>query len=147
MVHGLKYRGLRAGAPDMGRLLAAFFESSPMPADVIIPVPLHRRSLRDRGYNQSELLGIELSKRTGRPMETRLLSRVRSTPPQVSMAGDEERRRNVEGAFDCGSDVGGKRVLLVDDVVTTGSTMSACGAALRQSGAGAVSGLALARQG
>ena len=146
MVHSLKYRNLKAAAPELGGLLSAFLASSHIPADVLIPVPLHRRSERERGYNQSELLARELSKRTGVPLQTRALRRVRNTPPQVSMASHQERRRNMEGAFVCAGDMSGQRALLVDDVVTTGSTMFACSEALRATGANSVRGLALARQ-
>ena len=146
MVHRLKYNNLRASAPDLGRLLALYLKDNPMPCDVVMPVPLHKRRERERGYNQSELLARELGERTGMPVETRVLRRNRNTPPQVSMKSHEERRRNIEGAFECGSSLEGKSVLLIDDVVATGSTMSACGAALKAAGAGSVWGLALARQ-
>jgi ComF family protein len=146
MVHGLKYQNLRASAADLGRLLAEYLDPNPMPADLLVPVPLHKRRERERGYNQSELLARELSKRTGIPLETRVLRRTRNTPPQVSIEGHEERRRNIEGAFECAREVGGQKLLVVDDVVTTGSTMSACAGALKASGATSVWGLALARQ-
>ncbi len=79
-------------------------------------------------------------------MESRTLRRTRKTPPQVSMDGYEQRIGNIQGAFDYDGDLRGTSVLLIDDVVTTGSTMSACAQALRASGAGSVLGLALARQ-
>lgn len=123
MVHALKYRNLRAAAPDLGRLLASYLDSNEIPADVAIPVPLHPRRKRERGYNQSELMARELSKRTGVPVQARVLRRTRNAAPQVSLNGHEERRRNIDGAFECGSPVEGLRVLLIDDVVTTGSTM------------------------
>ena len=97
IVYDLKYRNIRAAAPDMGLLLIAYLKSSPMPADVLIPVPLHKRRERERGYNQSELLAREVSKESGIPSETRTLLRTRNTPPQVSMSGIEERRQNIEG--------------------------------------------------
>ena len=146
MVYGLKYRNLRASAPELGRLMAASLVSSPDSADVFIPVPLHKRRERERGYNQSELLAREVSKRTGVPVDARALRRTRDTAPQVSMVGHEERRLNTEGAFQCTADVRGKRILLIDDVVTTGSTMSACAMPLKAAGAATVWGLALARQ-
>ena len=145
MVHSLKYRNLRAAAPDLAGLLSAFLETNPIPADVLMPVPLHGRGERERGYNQSELVARELSKRTGVPMQTRGLRRVRNTPPQVLMASHQERRRNMEGAFGCTANLSGQRVLLIDDVVTTGSTMFACAEALGAAGATSVWGLALAR--
>lgn len=146
MVHDLKYRNLRATAPHTGRLLAEFAEAAAMPADVLVPVPLHGRRLRERGYNQSELLAREVGKRLGLPVAPGLLRRTRPTPPQVSMASHEERTRNVQGAFQCPGDASGLRVLLVDDVCTTGSTLSACAWALKGAGAASAWGLVLARE-
>ena len=146
MVYGLKYRNLRASVPELGRLLAIYLDSRPLPADLAVPVPLHKSRERERGYNQSVLLAREVSKHTGIPVGEDLLRRTRDTAPQVSLASPEERGRNIEGAFECAADVAGLRVLLVDDVVTTGSTMSACAAPLMEAEAAAVRGLALARQ-
>ena len=146
LVYGLKYRNLRAAAPDMGRLLSGYLQSNRVPADVLVPVPLHGRRERERGYNQSALLARQLSKISGTPVAAKALHRTRNTPPQVSIAGHEERRHNIEGAFECRSPLGGRRVLLIDDVVTTGSTMSACAAALKTAGVSSVWGLAVARQ-
>ena len=145
MVHNLKYRDLRASAPELGRLMASCLESERISASILVPVPLHRRRERERGYNQSALLAREVSYLTGIPVAADVLRRTRDTAPQVAMAGHAERWRNIEGAFHCVGDVQGQRVLLIDDVVTTGSTMSACAEPLRASGASSVWGLALAR--
>ena len=145
VVFELKYRGIRALAPDVGELMASHLESSRMAADVIVPVPLHGRRERERGYNQAALLARELGRRTGLAVEP-ALRRTKDTPPQVAMAGLDRRRANIEGAFECVADVRGRRVLLVDDVVTTGSTMAACAAPLKAAGASKVWGLAFARQ-
>ena len=145
MVHDLKYRNLRASAPTLGRLIAAHLELDPVRADVLAPVPLHKRRERGRGYNQSELLAREVGKQTAVPVDTSMLRRIRDTAPQVSMPTPEERRRNIEDAFECTGDVSGLTVLLIDDVVTTGSTMSACARPLMAAGASSVWGLALAR--
>ena len=129
----------------MGRLLHTYLERAPRAADLIVPVPLHPSRVRERGYNQSELLARELSRLTGIPSEPDLLRRTRDTAPQVTMEGYEQRRRNIAGAFECVSDPSGRSVLLVDDVATTGSTMSACAAPLKAKGATTVWGLSLAR--
>ena len=147
MVYSLKYRNLRALAPELGRLLAEYLESTPIASDVLMPVPLHPRRERERGYNQSVHLARELGRRTGLAIDTQTLRRTRNTPPQVSINGHEERRSNTDSAFECISSVDGSRVLLLDDVVTTGSTMAACARALKDAGARSVWGLALARQG
>jgi len=147
LVYSLKYRNLRALAPDMGRLLGEYLESHPIAADVVIPVPLHSRRERERGYNQSELLANALGILTGAVVDKRALRRARNAPPQVSIDGHEKRKENVEGAFECTTSLDGAHVLLIDDVVTTGSTLSACASALKDSGAKSVWGLAFARQG
>jgi ComF family protein len=145
-VHSLKYRNLRAVAALLGRLLAAYLESYPLPGEVLVPVPLHPRRLRERGYNQVALLAKELGRRTGLPVAEDMLVRRRDTRPQVSVANREERVRNAEESFACGADVREVAVLLIDDVATTGSTLSACAAALKGSGAKSVWGLTLARE-
>ena len=145
-VHSLKYRNLRAAAPTLGRLLAQWLKSTPLSGEVLVPVPLHKRRLRVRGYNQSALLAKEVAKSTGLPMKEDLLIRTRDTPPQVSLSL-QERIGNVEGSFELARDGRGLKIILVDDVVTTGSTLSACGTALRAGGADSVWGLALAREG
>ena len=145
MVHDLKYANIRAIAPTLGGLLADYLGSQRLEADVISPVPLHARRERSRGYNQSFLLAREVSQRVQIPMADDRLLRSIDTPPQVTMSGREERRQNIDGAFECTRDATGLRVLLIDDVVTTGSTMSACASALKDAGAKSVSGLALAR--
>ena len=145
-IHGLKYRNLRAVAPTLGRLLAQWLGSSYILGESLVPVPLHPRRLRGRGYNQSALLAKEVSKHTGLGLNEDVLVRTRDSPPQVSLSSREERARNVEGSFECVGDARGRRFILVDDVVTTGSTMSACAAALKAGGARSVWGLSLTRQ-
>ena len=145
-VFSLKYRGLRAAAPELGRLLAQYRGDHAVPGEIIVPVPLHHRRLHTRGYNQSVLLAHELSKVTALPQANNLLTRVNDAPPQVEAANRSQRRTNVAGSFRASDDVAGLKVLLIDDVVTTGSTMSACAAALKAAGAVSVWGLALARE-
>jgi ComF family protein len=146
-VHVFKYRGVRAAAPELGRLLAYYWAGHAVPVDVIVPVPLHPRRLRSRGYNQSALLGRELANHTGFALAGNLLARTKDATPQAGTASRGQRRSNVEGSFRCSQEVAGQKVLLVDDVATSGSTLSACAAALKAAGAGAVWGLALAREG
>ncbi len=108
-------------------------------ADMVIPVPLHKKRLRWRGYNQAVLLGGVLAKEWRLPLVRRNLCRVRWTEPQVSLAA-AERVQNVRGAFavtDAAS-VAGRRVILVDDVFTTGSTVEECARTLKRAGAEAV---------
>ena len=144
-----KYRGVSAAAPELGRLLAAYLvdyrADNPLPGRVIVPAPLHPRRLRRRGYNQSALLARELAKVTGLDLDEGLLTRTKQAAPQVG-ASRSQRRENVRDSFACSRSASGLSVLLVDDVATTGSTLSACAAALKASGAAAVWGLTLARE-
>lgn len=149
-VHALKYQYVRALAPTLGQLLAEFIAASPDmsgPADVLVPVPLHPRRERSRGYNQSLLLARETGKIVGLPVEDRALRRLRATPSQAQSASQKERRANVSEAFAAEATlVQGRRVLLVDDVCTTGATLEACAIALKEAGAASVWGLTLARE-
>ena len=145
LVYSLKYRNVRASAPQLADLMTAHLIERSINPDIITPVPLHPSRERERGYNQSELLAKGISKSTGIPLAGGVLARVRNTPPQVSMASPEQRRQNVIGAFECMGDVAGKRVLLVDDVVTTGATVAECSAQLRHAGAVSIWVLSLGR--
>lgn len=117
-------------------------------ADVIVPVPLHYGRLAIRGFNQSAWLSGALSRRTGAPMVVDALKRTRRTPTQGGLSA-RARRRNVAGAFalrpNRAGHIQGKRVLLIDDVLTTGATLGACTHALRWAGARQVDVLVLAR--
>lgn len=112
--------------------------------DGIVPVPLHRRRERSRGFNQAEMLANRIGQSLGTPVFS-ILRRTRDTPQQVGLDADT-RKINVEGAFASIRDVNGLRLVLVDDVLTTGSTLDACAAELRAGGATSVSALTLARQ-
>ena len=147
-VHRLKYNNLRALAPLLGGILAESLRSERVPAQVLVPVPLHRRRERQRGHNQSYLLAREAGKRLGIPVAPQALARLENTPPQAKSTGAEERRANVRGAFGCPhpDEVAGMAVAVVDDVCTTGATLEACAVALREAGAASVWGVALARE-
>lgn len=114
--------------------------------DVIVPVPLHKRRLRSRGFNQALLLAELLAHEWRLPLERRALRRVRWTEPQITLTA-AERRENVRGAFAVADNVAvaGKCVLLVDDVLTTGSTVEECARTLKRSGAVGVAVVTVAR--
>jgi ComF family protein len=113
----------------------------------MVPVPLHHKRLRERGYNQSHLLAQELSKLTGLPLADNCLIRKRHTPPQARTTTVDERQSNVADAFSCRDRrLENKQVLLIDDVSTSGSTLDACAQALKAAGASSVWGLVLARE-
>jgi ComF family protein len=148
LIHRFKY-GYRVHLSQPLGLLAANalqpFQSEAAP-DMILPVPLHRKRLRQRGFNQSQLIAGVLAKKWGVPLVTGNLRRVRWTEPQTTLDA-AERRDNVRGAFDLRypQRLEGKRVLLVDDVLTTGSTLRACAEPLREAGAAAIFAVTVAR--
>ncbi|MCL0058558.1 ComF family protein [Dehalococcoidia bacterium] len=145
-VHHLKYRNLKALARPLAKLMAEYLEPNPLPVDLILAVPLHSKRVRQRGYNQSDLLAQELSRLIDLPTASGSLVRLRNTPSQVSL-GAEARRSNVQGAFRCKNQVfQSKGVLLVDDVCTTGATLNACAVALKEAGAASVWGLTFSRE-
>ena len=148
-IHSLKYRSVRASAPELAQLLAQYMTHRRITGDLLVPVPLHPRRLRSRGFNQSALLAGELGKLTGLTglaVDERLVFRTKDTPPQVQAASREQRRSNVEDSFRCSAGLSGESVILVDDVATTGSTLSACAAAMKDAGAASVWGLTVARE-
>jgi ComF family protein len=146
-IHELKYQNLRAIAGLFARLLNDYLTTDPLPGEVVVPVPLHPKRLRERGYNQSQLLARELAKLNKLPLVDDCLIRAYHSPPQARTASVEERRRNVAHAFSCRDQrLKGKQVLLIDDVSTSGATLDACARALKEGGASSVWGLVLARE-
>ncbi len=103
-------------------------------ADAIIPIPIHKSRRKVRGYNQAELLAEPISEFLKVPMEAKLIVRTRKTKPQNKL-NDKERQKNIEGAFKIAENVVQlKKVILVDDIYTTGSTINACARLLREAG-------------
>ncbi|MBI2939003.1 MAG: ComF family protein [Chloroflexi bacterium] len=169
-IHRLKYRRCRELAEPLGQLMLTALTvapargpagAPPIPAlspsrggkgggdapaapEVVIPVPLHSQRLAERGFNQAELLAVPLATGLGVPLATAVLRRSRNTQPQMSLPA-ARRRENVVGAFEATPAIAGVRVLLVDDVCTTGSTLSAAASALQRAGARRVEAAALAR--
>ena len=147
LVHFLKYRRMQRLARAFGSEMARVFkECHELDVNILVPVPLHPIRWRERGYNQSRLLAEVISEHTGKPMQPRCLLRIRYTQPQAKM-GKAERAQNVRGAFSArdAEKVQGRTIGLVDDVLTTGATMSECARVLREAGAEAVYALTIAR--
>lgn len=112
--------------------------------DVIVPMPLARQRLATRGFNQSALLAREIGKRLNIKVESHGLLRVRETPPQAGL-NRIARLENMKGAFACGQNLAGLKIALVDDVMTTGATMSEAARALKKQGATKIDAWAIAR--
>lgn len=145
-VLALKYRRRTRLAPFLASALSARLATRPLTVDCVIPVPLSRARLRARGFNQSELLARPLAAASGWPVEKANLVRARETRQQTELPA-RERRANVAGAFIVPQPeaVRDKRILLVDDVSTTGATLDACAAPLLEAGAERVWAIVVAR--
>lgn len=153
----LKFRRRERLGKKLGGLLAptwtSLIENEVAPPPIVVPVPLHRSRQRDRGFNQAELLARGLCAKLakardgmGPRVEAHCVERIRATESQTGLSV-EQRRENVRGVFSVvrPERVRGREVVLVDDVMTTGATLSACAAALKKAGASRVLGLTLAR--
>jgi ComF family protein len=143
-VQRFKYEGAIVLDRPLAGLLAKVLEEDALRPDLIIPVPLHYSRLRERTYNQALLLARVLGRRWRLPVLPRLLVRSRPTPQQQGLKA-EVRRKNLKGAFALNRKLNGERVLLIDDVVTTGATVRECSRVLIEGGAGEVSVAVLAR--
>ncbi len=138
----LKYRGIRRlSGPLSGMMLGIGFPD----VDAVIPVPLYEKRLRQREFNQSALLAANIARHIGAALVTGCLLKIRDTPPQVGLRS-RERIKNIRGAFDIrdGCRLRGRKVLLIDDVVTTGATVRECSRVLKKAGAGDIHVAALA---
>jgi len=148
LVHALKYGDRLDLAPTMGRWMANAGQELTRQADAIVPVPLHWRRQWARRFNQSALLAEIVSRASGVPVAHSALKRVKATPQQVGLS-QSERALNVQGAFRVPAEskvtIAGQKLVLVDDVLTSGATVDACARALLRAGAASVDVLVFAR--
>lgn len=149
-IKAFKYDFIEGLAMPLGRLMAGYIEKINKEVDfkdfTVVPVPLHRIKFNRRGYNQSELVAAEISKSLNLITATNLIIKAKPTKDQAGLE-DKKRTENLKGAFACPKPeaVSGKKILLFDDVYTTGATMNECARVLKQAGATEVWGLAIAR--
>ena len=147
LVKGFKYHDRTHGAPAFAAWMGRSGADLLAPGDAVTPVPLHRRRLFSRRFNQSALLAREIAAAAGLAFEPDLLIRTRHTKSQVKFTSWRGRAENVRGAFAVrpGRAVEGRRIILIDDVMTSGATVNACAHTLKRAGAAAVGVLTLAR--
>ncbi|MCX7887162.1 MAG: ComF family protein [Verrucomicrobiae bacterium] len=147
-IHEFKYNGKWYFAPHLAEwiIAAAMSRMDCAAVDVVVPVPLHPRKHRERGFNQAEFLAKQVGKATGKPVWTRCIRRLRDTQTQTHL-DREQRMANLRDAFEVPepTPVKGRVFVLVDDVFTTGATLDACAKVLRKAGAADVWVLTVAR--
>lgn len=143
LIQALKYQQRLSIAPVLGEALADTVATRARP-DILIPMPLHPTRLRQRGFNHATEIARTLAARLDMPLSLTTCERVRDTPPQVALAYDQ-RQRNVRDAFACTDNVAGKRVALIDDVMTTGTSLDELAKTLIQAGAREVEAWVVAR--
>ncbi len=143
LICALKFDLVRDAGAELGAMLKEYVEVlGGFPADVLaVPVPLSSRRLRERGFNQAEIIARAFTT----DVSPSVLRRVRNTKPQSTLGAREERLRNVADCFEAGADVAGQNVILIDDVVTSGATLQAAALALKHGGAKAILALAGAK--
>lgn len=146
-VHDLKYHHLKALSGNMACYLFEYLAKNPIDTDALMPVPIHKNRIKQRGYNQSELIAKHLGKMLDLPVITTCLIRSRDSLPQARSEDVAQRKKNVLGAFSCADKAGTfKNIVLIDDVCTSGATLEACAVTLKKSGFQSVWGLTVARE-
>ena len=144
MVHALKYRHRLSMASFFGAALAARAQDFGAQADLILPMPLHPRRLAERGFNQAVELARPLARVRGLPLGLAVVSKLRDIPAQAGL-DREARLRNPRGVFECDVSLQGQRVIVVDDVMTTGATLGELARTLKRQGASWVGNVVVAR--
>ena len=143
LIQAMKYGEQLALAHAFAEKLAQHIDRNKLP-DCIIPMPLHPAKLRERGFNQSQLLAAKIARELDLKLLPDACRRIRDTPPQSALPW-KERKKNVRNAFRCDADLTGKRVALVDDVLTTGASLNALAEAVQKRGTSEISAWVVAR--
>ncbi|QJD30693.1 ComF family protein [Methylococcus geothermalis] len=144
LIHGLKFDHRHACARTLGELTARHFREYAEPPDVIVPVPLHPSRYRERGFNQSLEIARHLSRNLNLPLELHACTRSRTTRPQAQLSA-KERAKNIRGAFRLEREIEARHIAILDDVVTTGATVSELARTLRKTGIARIDVWAVAR--
>jgi ComF family protein len=143
LIPRLKYHSELAIAPALGYCLAETVNAQSLP-DRLIPMPLHASRIRERGFNHASEIARTVAKHLNLPLDLTSCQRIRDTPPQMGMKHDA-RRRNMRGAFACSAQLAGQHIALIDDVMTTGTSLDELAATLKRAGAREVSCWVVAR--
>jgi ComF family protein len=143
LIPRLKYHAQLSIVPALGNCLAESVATQPRP-DCLIPMPLHPSRIRERGFNHATEIARVVARQLDLPLDTARCHRIRDTPPQMGLKHDA-RRRNVRGAFACSGAVAGMHIALIDDVMTTGTSLDELAATLKRAGAREVTCWAVAR--
>jgi competence protein ComFC len=146
-IHQFKYRQLKAISVCLSQFMADYYRENKLSGYILVPVPLHEKRLKERGYNQSDLLANGISNLLSIPVDTKILHRIKESKPQAKSRNVKERRDNTDRAFKCNSaSLNGMDIIVIDDVCTSGATIEACAFALKNAGANRVTGFTLARE-
>ena len=153
LLHAFKFQGVSEMSETLAEPVARglsvyrFFPYPHLPESILlVPLPLRPKRLRERGFNQAELLAEAIGRKTGIRLDTKILERTANRPPQTSIKRKEERKKNVEGVFRAGAVLDPRAVyILVDDVATTGATLNDAARALRAGGARQIWAITAAR--
>ncbi|MBL8514214.1 MAG: ComF family protein [Betaproteobacteria bacterium] len=144
LMQAYKFRAQLALADEFAAALATRFQTTEITFDTLVPLPISRARLASRGFDQTALIAQSLSQRLPNIKLTRQLIKVRDTPPQSGL-DREARLKNVRGAFECATGLSGRHVAILDDVMTTGATLSEAARTLKKAGAARVTAMAVAR--
>jgi len=150
LIHNFKYRFIKEAKNDISKILIKHLELSefkPNKNQILIPVPLHKKRLKWRGFNQSEILAKEIGSYFDIPVTTNILFREKYTEPQISKQNRKERIKNIKNVFSCKNlnSIKNKEIILVDDVITTGSTLKECAKTLSKNNANDILAIVVAK--
>jgi len=149
IIHALKYKKITDAAEPLAEIAVKFIKSSSLPLKnrILVPVPLHKKRERERGFNQAELIAAKISSAINLPINLKLLERAKNTEPQFQIKTKEEKATNISGCFNAAhpDKIKGKQIILIDDITTSGATLREAALTLKKEGAKNIIALVIAR--